>query len=218
MRLCCKCLQRLGMSPRLWVICLHKELCFCYNHCSDFLEINRNWLEKKKLQNPKQEAEIESFGSFYVILTKRLVCKSFTYGSTTGSNAAIFWSSVRNLPSRVLLLAHPNILTMYLYSLGTETPKLQSPILAFKTYQLLYCLLFFVWEGQNTDRKCLNLIKEARTKLESKSRKTNHDKLTCELIFLNDDYASVTNFSTTPATEQLSHQRRCTHKYVHYCP
>lgn len=113
---------------------------------------------------------------------------------------------------------HPHILTMYLYSLGTETPKLQSPILAFKTYQLLYCLLFFVWESQNSDRKCLNLIKEARTKRESKSRKTNHDKLMCELIFLNDDYASVTNFSTTPATEQLSHQRRCTHKYVHYCP
>lgn len=107
---------------------------------------------------------------------------------------------------------------MYLYSLGTETPKLQSPILAFKTYQLLYCLLFFVWESQNTHRKCLDLIKEARTKLESKSRKTNHDKLMCELIFLNDDYASITHFSTTPATEQLSHQRRCTHKYVHYCP
>lgn len=217
MRLCCKCLQRLGMSPRLWVNCLHKELFFVIITVLIFWKLTGTDL-KNFLQNPKQEAEIESFGSFYVILTKRLVCKSFTYGSTTGSNAAIFWSIVRNLPSRVLLLAHPNILTMYLYSLGTETPKLQSPILAFKTYQLLYCLLFFVWEGQNTDRKCLNLIKEARTKLESKSRKTNHDKLTCELIFLNDDYASVTNFSTTPATEQLSHQRRCTHKYVHYCP
>lgn len=103
MRLCCKCLQRLGMSPRLWVNCLHKELCFCYNHCSDFLEINRNWLEKKnyKIQSKRQRSRVlVVFMSFWpkdlcvnhLLMAQQLDPMLPSFGQVSGISLHVFYS------------------------------------------------------------------------------------------------------------------------------